>query len=143
MPTGASVFNMPVYDTLLPRIGASYQLDPLTIIRGGFGMFSYNWSNDQYGGGMGNAFGAQSDVKDQTNGVTPVVVLSSSGSNLPFNQAPTAPDAYNGQGVNYNQYHEKVGGSYQWNVQVQRQISNNLVASLGYVASHGHTSLSG
>ena len=35
-------------------------------------------------------------------------------------------------------YHQPVGGSYQWNIQGQRQLNNNLVASLAYVASHGH-----
>ena len=40
--------------------------------------------------------------------------------------------------INYAQYHQPVGGSYQWNIQGQRQINSNLVASLAYVASHGH-----
>jgi hypothetical protein len=40
--------------------------------------------------------------------------------------------------VQYAAYHQPVGGSYQWNLQFQRQVNNNLVASLAYVASHGH-----
>ena len=31
-----------------------------------------------------------------------------------------------------------MGGSYQWNFAAERQLSTNVVASLGYVASHGH-----
>jgi hypothetical protein len=50
----------------------------------------------------------------------------------------SAPDAYNGQSFNYNPYHQSVGGSYQWNIQAERQLGTNFAASLGYVASHGH-----
>ncbi len=128
-----------VYDTFLPRLGFAYQLNPNTVIRGGFGLYAYNWSNDTYNGGvMGGAFGSKGSVTDTTNGITPVVILSASGSNLPYIAATTDPTAYNGQNVNYVQYHQPVGGSYQWNFQLQEQINTNMVASLAYVASHGH-----
>lgn len=128
-----------VYSTVLPRIGFAYLLDPNTTIRGGFGLYAYNWSNDTYNGGvMGAAFGSKGNVTDSTNGVTPVVVLSSSGTNLPYVGASTDPNAYNGQNTSYAQYNQPVGGSYQWNLQAQRQLNANLVASLAYVASHGH-----
>jgi hypothetical protein len=140
---GRSRIQNSVYDTVLPRVGFSYQLDPNTTIRGGFGLYAYNWSNDTYNGAsqgpiMGGAFGAKGSVTDTTNGVTPVVVLSGSGSNLPYIQATTDPAGYNGSNVNYAAFHQPVGGAYQWNVQGQRQLNNNLVASLAYVASHGH-----
>src|ERR1700722_17836711 len=89
-------------------------------------------------GGMGQAFGSKGSVNDNTNGLTPVVVLSQSGANLPYVANSNAAGAYNGQSFNYNAYHEPVGGSYQWNVRAERQIGNNVVASLGYVATHGH-----
>jgi hypothetical protein len=130
-----------VYNTFLPRFGFAYQFDPNTVIRGGFGIYAYNWSNDTYNGGvMGAAFGSQGNVTDSTNGVTPVVILSGSGANLPYLAASTDPTQLNGAGnnLNYAQFHQPVGGSYQWNIQAQRQINANLVASLAYVASHGH-----
>jgi Carboxypeptidase regulatory-like domain len=135
---GRTHLQHPVYDTFLPRVGFSYLLNPVTTITGGFGLFSYNWSNDQYGGGMGGAFGSKGSVTDNTNGITPVVILSGSGSNLPYVSNSTAPGAYNGQSFNFNAYHEPVGGSYQWNIRAQRQLSTNIVVSLGYVATHGH-----
>jgi hypothetical protein len=136
---GRSRIQNGVYTTFLPRVGFSYLFDPNTTIRGGFGMFAYNWSNDTYNGGvMGGAFGQQGSLTDNTNGITPVVSLSGSGSNLPYSQNSTDPTVFNGQNVNYVQYHQPVGGSYQWNVQIQRQLSTDLVATLGYVASHGH-----
>jgi hypothetical protein len=132
-----------VYNTFLPRIGFSYQLDPNTVIRGGFGLYAYNWSNDTYNGAsngpiMGAAFGSKGNVTDTTNGVTPLVILSGSGANLPYIAATTDPAGFNGSSVQYAQFHQPVGGSYQWNIQGQRQLNNNLVASLAYVASHGH-----
>jgi len=135
---GRTHLQKPVYDTFLPRVGFSYLLNPSTTISGGFGLFSYNWSNDQYGGGMGQAFGSKGSVNDNTNGITPVVALSGSGANLPYVSNSTAPGAYNGQSFNFNAYKEPVGGSYQWNLVTQRQITPNMVASLGYVATHGH-----
>ena len=132
-----------VYNTVLPRLGFSYQLDPNTVLRGGFGIYAYNWSNDTYNGAsqgpiMGGAFGSKGSANDTTNGVAPIVILSGTGSSLPYIAATTNPSGYNNSNVNYAAYHQPVGGSYQWNIQGQRQLNNNLVASLAYVASHGH-----
>jgi hypothetical protein len=136
---GRNTIQAPVYNTFLPRVGFAYLIDNNTTIRGGFGLYAYNWSNDTYNGGvMGGAFGSKGNVTDQTNGLTPVVILSGTGSNLPYVGASTDPTAYNGQNQNYVAYHQPVGGSYQWNVQGQRQLGPNLVVSLAYVASHGH-----
>jgi hypothetical protein len=142
---GRSRIQSSVYSTFLPRIGFAYQLDPNTVIRGGFGLYAYNWSNDTYNGGvMGQAFGSQANVTDNTNGVTPVVILSGSGANLPYIAASTDPAAFNASAtgktnnINYAQFHQPVGGSYQWNIQAQRQLNPNMVASLAYVGSHGH-----
>jgi hypothetical protein len=136
---GRTTIQNPVYSTLLPRVGAAYQVNPRTTIRGGFGLYAYNWSNDTYNGNvMGGAFGTRGSITDQTNGVTPVVTLSGSGSGLPYIQASTAPDAYNGQNQSFVAYHQPVGGSYQWNVELQRELGSDMVTSIAYVASHGH-----
>jgi hypothetical protein len=135
---GRTTLQAPVYNTFLPRVGFSWSPMPNTVLRGGFGLYAYNWSLDTYGSGMGAAFGAQGSLTDQTNGVTPVVLLSSSGSNLPYVQATTNPSKFNNSNVSGNQYHTPVGGSYQWNLEAERQIGNNLVFDLAYVASHGH-----
>jgi hypothetical protein len=132
-----------VYNTFLPRIGFSYLLDPNTTIRGGFGLYAYNWSNDTYNGAsqgpiMGGEFGSKGNATDTTNGVIPLVLLSGPGTNLPYVAATTDPAGYNNSNVNFAAYHQPVGGSYQWNIQGQRQLNNNLVASLAYVGSHGH-----
>ena len=124
-------------DTVLPRVGFNWAPDAATTIRGGFGIFAYNWSTNTYGGGLGNSFITQGNATDQTNGITPVVILSSNGSNLPYIGPTTDPTALNGQGVTYTQYHTPVPKIYQWNIALQHTLGRNMVAELAYVASHG------
>ncbi len=136
--TQANVFNV-----FLPRVGFSWAPRPNTTLRGGFGLYSYNWSLDNYGSGMGSAFGSSGSYSDQTNGITPVVKLDGTGTlygtstALPYTAASTDPTRYNGQGAGYNMYHTPVPKIYQWNLAVQRELSTNYVAEVAYVASHG------
>ncbi len=127
-----------IYNTFLPRVGFSYQLHPDTVIRGGWGLYAYNYSLDQTGTGMGSALSSQGSVSDQTNGITPVVLLSGSGSNLPYIGPTTNPAALNGQGVQYMKYHLPLGHSMQWNLSVQKEVGTNMVGEVSYVASHGY-----
>lgn len=135
---GRTTLQAPVYNTLLPRVGFSWSPHPNTVLRGGFGLYAYNWSLDTYGGDMGQAFGSQGSVSDQTNGVTPLVILSSSGANLPYIAATTDPSKFNKSNVSSTMYHTPVGGTYQWNLSLQRELGTDMVAELAYVASHGH-----
>ena len=134
---GRKSLQADVYDTVLPRVGFSWLPAPTTTIRGGFGIYAYNWSLDTYGNGMGNAISSSGSVSDQTNGITSVVLLGGSGASLPYVAASTDPTAFNGQGVNYNQFHTPVPKIYQWNVAVQRAIGTNMVGEIAYVGSHG------
>jgi hypothetical protein len=138
-----------VWDTFLPRVGFSYQLHPDAVIRGGFGLYGYTWSEDTYGAGMGGALSASGNLGDNTNGINPVVILNSDGNtnyqgsggksvNAAYVTAPTTPDALNGQGVSYQAYHTPVPKIMQWNLQVQQTLGKDMVASLAYVGSHGY-----
>ena len=135
---GRTTLQAPVYNTFLPRFGFSWQLHPNTVLRGGFGLYAYNWSLDTYGSGMGGAFGTQGNDTDQSNGATPVVILSGDGSQLPYIAASTDPSAFNGQSVSYNKYHTPVGGSYQWNLSAQQSLGTDMVATVTYIGNHGH-----
>lgn len=157
---GRTTLQAPKYDIVLPRLGFSYQFDTNTVIRGGFGVYASTWSEDTYGGGIGNAFGSSGGPGDNTSGICPVLQLDATLSTVDtvdpgcgvvtngvnFNSqpaqsfyltAPTTPDARNGQGVTYNQYHTPVPKNYQWTVDVQRQLGTNYVADLAYVGNHG------
>lgn len=153
---GRTTLQAPLYNILLPRVGFSYQLNPLTVIRGGFGIYASTFSEDTYGSGLGNAFGSSGNLTDSTNGICPVVQLNADGNapdtadpgcgvgaynfgsiNSKYLSSPTTPDARNGQGVSYNQYHTSAPTNYQYTVDMQRELSTNFVADIAYVGNHG------
>jgi hypothetical protein len=125
------------YNTWLPRVGFAWQPHPDTTVRGGFGLYAYNLSLDTYGGGMGSAISSAGSVSDQTSGISSIVKLDGTGSNLPYSPASTDPARFNGQNVSYTQYHTPTPEIYQWNLAVQHELGTNMVAELAYVASHG------
>jgi hypothetical protein len=144
------------YNIVLPRVGFSWEVRPNTVVRGGFGIYASTWSDDTYGGGMGNAFGSSGNFNDTTNGICPVVQLSGTGTapdatdpgcgvgaynatsvSARYLTAPTTPDALNGQSVTYNEYHTPVPTNYQWSLGVQRQLGTDYVAEIDYVGNHG------
>jgi hypothetical protein len=46
--------------------------------------------------------------------------------NTRYQKAPTAPDAYNGQGVGFHQYHSAIPLLKEWNLDVQQQIATSM-----------------
>jgi hypothetical protein len=141
---GRTALLADVYNTFLPRVGFSWLVNPRATLRGGFGIYAYNWSLDTYGIGMGNAFGSSGSLSDNTNGITPVTQLGGSGTvfgtatALPYSAAGTDPTRFNGQTTYYSQYHTPVPKIYQWNLTAQQQLGTDYVAQLAYVASHGY-----
>ena len=142
---GRSSLQADVLGTLMPRLGFAWSPMKDTTLRGGWGLYSYNWSLDNYGSGMGGPFGTSGNISDQTNGITPVVKLGGSGNvygtstPLPYTAASFDPARYNGQNnVNFNQYHTPVPKIHQWSVAIQRQFAQNYVAEVAYVGSHGY-----
>jgi hypothetical protein len=145
---GRNTLQKAVWKNWLPRFGFAYLLGTKTTIRGGFGMYTYPWNTDTYGGGLGNAFTSSGSQTDSTNNAQPVVLLSSDGNtnyqgskgsaiNALYRRAATTPEAYNGQAVGFNQYTSPVPLLKSWNLTVQRQLTGNLIASIGYIGSHG------
>jgi hypothetical protein len=139
---GRTALENNVLDVFLPRVGFSWLANSKTTVRGGFGIYSYNWSQDDYGAGLGGVFGGSGNAKDTTAGITPITLLDGSGTNfltgaaLPWVSDKTAANAYNGQSVSYTDVHSKVPKIMQWNLAIQREIAPNLVVEVGYVASH-------
>jgi TonB dependent receptor len=145
---GRTSTNANVANNVMPRVGFSWLPKPNTTVRGGFGLFSSNWSLDTYASGgsvMGGAFQSTGNDTDQTNGITPVTQLDGTGfiygttTKLPYtvNSNGFDPSNYNGEGAQYVEYHTPVPKIYQWNFAIQREVARNIVAELGYVASHG------
>jgi len=147
---GRTSLQANVYNTVLPRVGVAWAVRPNTTVRGGFGLYAYNWSLDTYGGGMGGSIQSTGSLSDNTNGITPVVLLGSSGNSitpvtggdsgtpLPYTAASQDPTRFNGNGVSYTQYHAPVPKIYQWNFGVEREVIPNTMVQLAYVGSHGY-----
>jgi len=134
---GRTSLQADVFNNFMPRIGFSWLPIRNTTLRGGFGLYSYNWSLDAYGNGMGSAVSSSGNASDQTSGITPITILSGDGSTLPYTAASTSPTRFNGSAVGFQVYHAAVPKIYQWNLAVQREINTNTVAEVSYVASHG------
>ena len=147
---GRTALEANVYNTFLPRVGFSWAPRANTTIRGGFGLYAYNWSLDTYGSGMGGAVASSGGLADNTNGITPVTLLGGNGNTitpvtggdsgkaLPYTAASTDPTRYNGQGANYQQYHTPVPKIYQWNLSAEREVMRDTMVQLAYVGSHGY-----
>ncbi len=146
---GRTSLQANVANTFLPRVGFSWAMRPNTTIRGGFGLYAYNWSLDTYGGGMGASVSSAGSLSDQTHGITPVGLLGGNGNSivpvtggdagtpLPYTAASQDPTRFNGQNVSYTQYHTPVPKIYQWNLSAERQVMTNMMVQLAYVGSHG------
>jgi hypothetical protein len=140
-----------VYSTVLPRVGFAWQPKSNTTFRGGFGIYSYNFSIDNYGN-LGNVIGgslaSNGTYNDKSNGIYPTVKFDSNGTFFPlgggtggvstyFTAASTSPSRFNGQSANYAPYNTAIPEIYQWNLGIERQLAGNLAATVTYVGSHG------
>ena len=126
-----------------------------TVIRGGIGLFAYNYNEGPNAyAEIGSEFGQSGNLSDGTNGILPVLLLNQNGSvnnqgaggasiNSLYQNAPTAPDSYNGQSVNFAYYHEPLSKIWQYNLEVQRELNPNLVLNVAYVGSHGFDQMFG
>src|SRR5579884_2472459 len=134
---GRNSVEAPIYDIFLPRLGFAWEPRNNWVVRGGFGIYSYNWSIDTYAGGA-EGFGTNSTGSlSETDHQTPVFILSNPNPPLNYVTASHDPGAYNGQSVNYYPYHTPVAKNYQWSFSIQHQLPGSMVAEIAYVGSHG------
>jgi hypothetical protein len=151
----------PIWDIFLPRAGFAWQPKPNTTIRGGFGLFAYNYSQDLYGGEGGGQLGygatlqgsnndplAQSGANDKgwvsgcTGNTTPLFLSSSAAMAVncePYVQGSTNPATYVSNPVKsppYLNYNTQPGRIMQWTLSVQHQFASNMAVSVSYVGSH-------
>jgi hypothetical protein len=147
---GRTSLQAPVYTTFLPRVGLSWSKDAKTVVRGGVGLYNYSWSEDTYGGGMGNAFGASGGEWDPSNGAYYVLQADEDGTiNHEINgwgksamasyvKSPSTSYAQNGNGATYNQYKTPVPKIWQYNLTIERQFGSSMMGSVAYVGSTGY-----
>lgn len=121
------------YDNVAPRIGFAFLATPKTVVRSGFGIVFIDQS------GITTPFTTPQfpfiqNVQQKTqDNLRPAFVLSHGPSVAPI---PLTPDAGLGQSVYTADRSAGSGYSQQWNLAIQRSITNNLSAEIAYVGSH-------
>jgi hypothetical protein len=149
---GRDTLQKPIHDIFLPRVGFAWSIRNDTVIRGGFGMYSYNFSQDDYGNGIGagslkTSTGNASDINNGT-GPNPLVTLSEPATlaNPVLNYVVGSPNAKSiSQYLNiaspsnqtYVPYNVRPGQINQWQLSVEHQFGNSYMASIAYAGSHG------
>ncbi len=121
------------YDNVAPRVGFTYLLTQNTVVRSGFGIVFIDQS------GITTPFTTPQfpfiqNVQQKTqDSVNAAFALSNGPSVAPI---PFTPDAGLGQSVYTAKRTAGSGYVQQWNLAVQRAITNNLSAEIAYVGSH-------
>ncbi len=135
---GRTALQQNKYNIILPRVGFAYTARPDTVVRGGIGLYSYDWSLDQYGQGEGQALNTTGNASDSSNGLAYVTTLAGTGAQLPFAPTSTDPASRNGQSFNYVPYDTPVARIIQYNFAIEKQFGSDLAVQLAYVGSHGY-----
>jgi len=121
------------YGNVAPRLGFTYMVTPKTVVRSGYGIVFIDQS------GITTPFTTPQfpfiqNVQQKTqDSVVKAFQLSSGPTVAPI---PFTPDAGLGQSVYTVKRTAGSGYSQQWNLAVQRAITNNLSLDLAYVGSH-------
>jgi Carboxypeptidase regulatory-like domain len=138
----------PIYDIFLPRVGFAWSIRDDTVIRGGFGMYSYNFSDDDYGNGLGLGAPDQfsGSFSDKSGGTgLPILTLSDSATVanplLSYVGGTKVASQYlnvtSPSNQTYVPYRVPVGRINQWQLSVQHEFAHNYMASIVYAGSHG------
>ena len=129
------------YKDVAPRIGFAYSppwLQGKTVLRGGGGILYGPLQYDDFGGSM-NAGYKSSPSFNSTNGFDPSFVIDNGYPG--FTPPPNLdPGQFNGQPLSGSYIEAKAGrpaAIYNWDLQVQQQVANDLIMTIGYVGSTG------
>jgi hypothetical protein len=133
--TGTSRIRSNEYALLGPRLGLAYRLSNNWVMRAGFGIFydTYAGVNQQAQNGGGGGWPVPNSFLNP--GSNPNVVQFTADD--PFRSAPAAIPAASPANVTAFFFDPKFRNavSYQWNLDLQKQLPGGIVASAAYVGS--------
>jgi hypothetical protein len=137
--TGEEFSILPtIKDNIGPRVGLAWQMNPKTVLRTGYSlMWDSMVSRSQYGQHQFETWGwPQFSGIDTGTGLNreggPITRVENVGA-LPFGVPRGDPWTSGGW---FNNPDRKNAYSHQWHVEVQREITRNLMVAVGYVGSH-------
>src|SRR6266849_3715389 len=148
-----TTLQKPVWNIFLPRVGFAWSPGMFrnTTVRGGYGMYSYNFSEDTYGNGLGagSINTSQGNYSDPNNGGgAPSLFLGSSAATAdpllnyvvgsPAARQPLTYFTTPPRDVTYTPYRVPVGRINEWTLSVEHQFARDFAASIAYVGSHGY-----
>jgi hypothetical protein len=123
-----------------PRLGVAYSWDQKTVVRAGYGVFFAQAFYPGWGGGMSlDGFNLnQSFSTSGFGGVIPAFYLQN-GFPQNFTRPPFIKDDFrNGQGILYRPVDaNRRPYSQQWNLTIEREVSNGINVSVAYVGNKG------
>ena len=124
------------FDNFAPRFGATFQLAPQTVLRGGFGRY-YDLG---YGGNLaGTMVYFPYDAANLLFGPIPFDFTNPAFQAPPFTLTPSSSTAY----ISAVDPNLKVPFTYEWNAAIQRGLGANQSISATYVGAHGENLLRG
>jgi hypothetical protein len=130
------------YDNIGPRVGAAYQINDRTVLRGGYGV-TYLPSNTGYFSGPTD-YGSSNfsaGVSQVPYGLNPAgVPVGTFQDNVELVPALGAdPNAHGAYGIGEARFdrHFKNGRMQQWNAFLERRLGESFMVSIGYSASKG------
>jgi hypothetical protein len=126
-------------DNIMPRFGLAYQLNPKTILRGGYGVF-YNPNGTAVTLPIQTGFTQMTPIQASLdNGLTYIATTAN-----PFPRGLLSPlgpagglTTNLGQAIEFYNYHEKYAYAQRWSVGVQRMLPQQFVVEGSYVANRG------
>jgi hypothetical protein len=124
------------FDSFAPRFGATFQLTPLTVLRGGIGRY-YDLG---YGGNLaGTMVYFPNAAANLVSGPIPFDFTNAAFQAPPFTLVPSSSTAY----ISAVDPNLKVPFTYEWNAAIQRGLGANQSISATYVGAHGDNLLRG
>jgi Carboxypeptidase regulatory-like domain/TonB dependent receptor len=124
------------FDNFAPRFGATFQLTPQTVLRGGIGRY-YDLG---YGGNIsGTMVYFPYDAASLVSGPIPFDFTNAVFQAPPFTLVPSSSTAY----ISAVDPNLKVPFTYEWNAAIQRGLGANQSISATYVGAHGDNLLRG
>jgi hypothetical protein len=119
-----------------PRIGFAYSIDSKTVLRGGYGIFYEPLKEGSFADQDGLGFFNKQTITPTNGG--PIQIDNPIEHFFP-NSGPFTPDGQNGSNgvITVPANSGRPADIQTWNLDIQRQIVNNLMVSVAYVGSKG------